>query len=65
MVGVGKYMGIGVGKESGMVESVKTQAWCMSGSHHFMTWRVGFQVRIDIFLSLWNVDVKCKHCMCT
>ena len=57
VVGVGKDSGMGVGKDSGMVHE--------GVSSHFMAWRVGFQVRICIFLCFWNANVKCKHCMCT
>ena len=56
-MGVGEDSSMGVGKDSSMVNE-----WVSS---HFMAWHVGFQVKIGIFLFFWNVDVKCKHCMCT
>ena len=56
-MGVGKDSSMGVGKDSGIVHDLV--------SSHFMAWFVGFQVRIGIFLFSWNVDVKCKHCICT
>ena len=67
-----KNSSTGVGKDSGMVESIKARTLYLSGSHlislHGMAWHVGFQHRIANLQLYCDVNVKivkCKHCMCT